>query len=152
MSTCVSQNSIPSPRGLKIKLGSHSSKEENEKQTGPVKKFKVLKIEKKMNETHQNNNNLNQKNNNNSNNLIPAITQIINTGNGDFNEAQSKMNEMSKIECNNLINYNNCIFSQNPLNNLFLNPIPTSNVLGQYNQLYNYYWTSMINNNNKFQN
>ena len=149
MSTCVSQNSNLSPHAIKIKFGSHPSKEENEKQIKPVKKFKVHRIEKKINETHQNINNSNE--NNNINPTLP-ISQILNKGNGDYNEVHSKMNEMSKIECNNLINYNNCIFSQNPLNNTFLNPIPSSNAFEQYNQnLYNFYWTSMIKNN-KFQN
>ena len=152
MSTCVSQNSNLSPHAIKIKFGSHPSKEENEKQIKPVKKFKVHRIEKKINETHQNINNSNENNNINPINLSLPISQILNKGNGDYNEVHSKMNEMGKIECNNLINYNNCIFSQNPLNNPFLNPIPSSNAFEQYNQnLYNFYWTSMIKNN-KFQN
>lgn len=141
LSTCVSQNSISSPHLIKLKI---DKQKENSKQIAPIRKFKVQKVENKVKEKQELNiDNLNPKNN------INSITQIFD--NGDGNEVQKRMNEIKKIECNNSINYNNCLFSPNSVNNPFLTPITPNNIFQQYNQnLYNYYWTSLINN--KFQN
>lgn len=141
LSTCVSQNSNSSPHLIKLKI---DKQKENSKPIAPIRKFKVQKVENKVKEKQELNiDNLNPKNS------INPIIQIFD--NGDGNEVQKRMNEMKKIECNNSINYNNCLFSPNSVNNPFLTHITPNNIFQQYNQnLYNYYWTSLINN--KFQN
>lgn len=150
LSTTVSQNSNLSPRVIKIKLGNEENKGEKAKQTAPLRKFKVQKVENKVNETKDPNiANFNQKKI--PNKYISPIPQIFNSEGVNFNEAQKRINEMKTIECNNSINYNNCIFTPNPMSNQLLNTIPPNTVLVPYNQnLYNYYWTSIINN--KFHN
>ena len=115
----------------------------------PLRKFKVQKIDNKVKENKKLN--IDNLTPNNNINPISPIVQNFDNGGFDFNEVNKRMNEMKKIECNNSINYNNCLFSPNSVNNQFLTPIPPNNILQQYNQnLYNYYWTSLLNN--KFQN
>ena len=115
----------------------------------PLRKFKVQKIDNKVKENKKLN--IDNLTPNNNINPISPIIQNFDNGGFDSNEVNKRMNEMKKIECNNSINHNNCLFSPNSVNNQFLTPIPPNNILQQYNQnLYNYYWTSLLNN--KFQN